>query len=374
MEPDRASLPNCGEAAAPTNTEEPRGSPAKTAPSAAERPPEPEAQLETADTYPVELPPCHGVPGPYLGELPAADLQPPPPRLLEPAREPPARGQCLLHNWLEERATNALDRVPRAEYGTEGFFHRHGHPALLTLDCRAAMPTATTTKDSFPPPVQTALPLRGKREAMMEHLLYQKHSRSLLGGGPYPPPEPMESLSITHRDYKQGGGPCWAPAPYTAPRLPAGAAPDLLAGTRPAGAGHLQHPNVRRPFQEVHEVHHPCLGPPGPAFARRPRRRPHALKAPLPPPPPGPVRGEHRMGGGQEPQWAEGITTRVSTPPPAPGTAVASRGVKEPSWPAGWPPRAPPRSEAEQILRTHVPPSIHLSVCGGSCSPWGALR
>ncbi|XP_070587435.1 splicing factor 1-like isoform X4 [Erythrolamprus reginae] len=249
-----------------------------------------------------------------------------------------------------------------------------------------------------------------KREAMMEHLLYQKHrprwmsslfseapseeppkggrptgqcsirkillspSRSLLGGGPYPPPEPMESLSITHRDYKQGGGPCWAPAPYTAPRLPAGAAPDLLAGTRPAGAGHLQHPNVRRPFQEVHEVHHPCLGPPGPAFARRPRRRPHALKAPLPPPPPGPVRGEHRMGGGQEPQWAEGITTRVSTPPPAPGTAVASRGVKEPSWPAGWPPRAPPRSEAEQILRTHVPPSIHLSVCGGSCSPWGALR
>ncbi|XP_070599819.1 sperm-associated antigen 8 [Erythrolamprus reginae] len=216
MEPDRASLPNCGEAAAPTNAEEPRGSPAETAPSAAERPPEPEAQPEAADTYPVELPPCHGVPGPYLGELPAADLQPPPPRLLEPAREPPARGQCLLHNWLEERATNALDRVPRAEYGTEGFFHRHGHPALLTLDCRAAMPTATTTKDSFPPPVQTALPLRGKREAMMEHLLYQKHSRSLLGGGPYPPPEPMESLSITHRDYKQGGPPA-GPLPPTQP-------------------------------------------------------------------------------------------------------------------------------------------------------------
>ncbi|XP_070587434.1 sperm-associated antigen 8-like isoform X3 [Erythrolamprus reginae] len=281
MEPDRASLPNCGEAAAPTNTEEPRGSPAKTAPSAAERPPEPEAQLETADTYPVELPPCHGVPGPYLGELPAADLQPPPPRLLEPAREPPARGQCLLHNWLEERATNALDRVPRAEYGTEGFFHRHGHPALLTLDCRAAMPTATTTKDSFPPPVQTALPLRGKREAMMEHLLYQKHrprwmsslfseapseeppkggrptgqcsirkillspSRSLLGGGPYPPPEPMESLSITHRDYKQGGGPCWAPAPYTG-KGPAGwsssqapSPPELLPPAVPQGSPSL---------------------------------------------------------------------------------------------------------------------------------------
>ncbi|KAG8131379.1 hypothetical protein E2320_017953 [Naja naja] len=104
-----------------------------------------------------------------------------------------------------QRATNCLDRVPRPEYGSEGFFHRFGHPGLLTLDFLAVTPTTTTMKDSFPRPVKTGLPVRGKREAMMEHLLYQKHSTSLLAHDASPPSEPMESLSITHRDYRQEG-------------------------------------------------------------------------------------------------------------------------------------------------------------------------
>ncbi|XP_025031747.1 sperm-associated antigen 8 isoform X3 [Python bivittatus] len=40
---------------------------------------------------------------------------------------------------------------------------------------------------------------------MMEHLLYQKHSKSLIEDEVYPPLEPMESLSTTRRDYKQEG-------------------------------------------------------------------------------------------------------------------------------------------------------------------------
>ncbi|XP_039224968.1 sperm-associated antigen 8-like [Crotalus tigris] len=204
MEPEGAQVPSGGEAAQ-SSTEEPRGSPAETAPCPAEMPPEPEAEPQAGATVPVELPPCHGVPGPYLGELPAADLQPLPLCVPEPPREPPTRGQCLMHNWQEERATKDLDLVPRPECGTEGSFHRHGHPGLLTLDFLAGMPTTTTLKDSYPRPMKTGLPVRGKREAMMEHLLYQKHRTSLLASEMYPPPEPMESLSITHRDYKQEG-------------------------------------------------------------------------------------------------------------------------------------------------------------------------
>ncbi|XP_058028496.1 sperm-associated antigen 8 isoform X1 [Ahaetulla prasina] len=165
MEPDRAQLPSRGEAAvAPTSAEEPHGTPAETDPCPAERPPDPEAERQAADMHPVELPPCHGVAGPYLGELPAADLQPLPPCVPEAPRELPARGQCLMHNWQEERATNDLDHVPRPEYGTEGFFHRHGHPGLLTLDFLAGMPTTTTMKDSYPRPVKMGLPVRGGQQ------------------------------------------------------------------------------------------------------------------------------------------------------------------------------------------------------------------
>ncbi|KAM6469780.1 sperm-associated antigen 8 [Liasis olivaceus] len=175
MEPDGPQPPSRGEAAA-ASAEEPRPCAAETAPCPAEMPPGPEAGLQAAATHAVELPPCHGVPGPYLGELPAADLQPPPLRAPEPPGEVPARGKCLMRNWQEERATNDLDRVPRPEYGTEGFFYRHGHPGLLTLEFLAGVAKSTTMKDSYSWPVKTGLPVRGKREAMMEHLLYLKHS------------------------------------------------------------------------------------------------------------------------------------------------------------------------------------------------------
>ncbi|XP_063152027.1 sperm-associated antigen 8 [Candoia aspera] len=192
-------------AAAPASAEEPRLCPTETAPCVAEMLPGPEAGLQAAATHAVELPPCHGLLGPYLGELPAADLQPLPPSPPEPPRELPPRGQCLMHNWQEERATNDLDRVPRPEYGTEGFFYRHGHPGLLTLEFLAGVAKSTTMKDSYLWPLKTGLPMRGKREAMMEHLLYQKHSKSLLEDDVYPPPQPLESTSITHRDYNQEG-------------------------------------------------------------------------------------------------------------------------------------------------------------------------
>ncbi|XP_024303282.1 sperm-associated antigen 8 isoform X4 [Homo sapiens] len=84
------------------------------------------------------------------------------------------RGQCLLYNWEEERATNHLDQVPSMQDGSESFFFRHGHRGLLTMQLKSPMPSSTTQKDSYQPPGNVYWPLRGvkwKREAMLEMLL-----------------------------------------------------------------------------------------------------------------------------------------------------------------------------------------------------------
>ncbi|XP_006887007.1 PREDICTED: sperm-associated antigen 8 [Elephantulus edwardii] len=112
------------------------------------------------------------------------------------------RGQCLLNNWEEERATNHLDRVPNMQDGSESFFFRHGHRGLLTLQLQSTMSSSTTQKDSYQPPETLCQPLRGKREAMLEILLHhqickevqaeQEHTRKL-----------FETESVTHHDYRK---------------------------------------------------------------------------------------------------------------------------------------------------------------------------
>ncbi|KAM5258427.1 sperm-associated antigen 8 isoform 2-T2 [Hipposideros larvatus] len=84
------------------------------------------------------------------------------------------RGQCLLYNWEEERATNHLDQVPSMQNCSEGFFFRHGHEGLLTLQLCSPMPRSTTQKDSYQPPGKHYQPIRGKREAMLEMLLHHQ--------------------------------------------------------------------------------------------------------------------------------------------------------------------------------------------------------
>uniref|UniRef100_A0ACB8ENZ8 Uncharacterized protein n=1 Tax=Sphaerodactylus townsendi TaxID=933632 RepID=A0ACB8ENZ8_9SAUR len=175
-----------------------------------------------------EPPPCAGEvggveapialePDPPASEAPPGPPEPPLALLLplEPPGPPPARGHCLLGNWQEERATQELDRVPSPEDGSEGFYFRHGHRGLLTLQRLAGLASSTTTKDSYRSPGRwpTALPPRGQREAMMEWLLYQKYSKQAFEEDVDPPPGTMESLSTTHRDYRQDSFFSMPPAP-----------------------------------------------------------------------------------------------------------------------------------------------------------------
>lgn len=67
--------------------------------------------------------------------------------------------------WGPQRATNHLDQVPSMQGCSEGFFFRHGHQGLLTLQRQPSTTLSTTHKDSYQPPGKQCQPIRGvKRE------------------------------------------------------------------------------------------------------------------------------------------------------------------------------------------------------------------
>ncbi|XP_069332685.1 sperm-associated antigen 8 isoform X1 [Eulemur rufifrons] len=122
------------------------------------------------------------------------------------------RGQCLLHNWEEERATNHLDQVPRMQDGSESYFFRHGHQGLLTMQLQSPMPSSTTQKDSYQPPGNPYRPLRGKREAMLEMLLHHQICKEVQAEQE-PTKKLFEVESVTHHDYRRELAHAGPPAP-----------------------------------------------------------------------------------------------------------------------------------------------------------------
>ncbi|XP_077003868.1 sperm-associated antigen 8 [Tamandua tetradactyla] len=122
------------------------------------------------------------------------------------------RGQCLLYNWEEERATNHLDRVPSMQDGSESFFFRHGHRGLLTLQPQSPMPSSTTQKDSYQSPGNLYQPLRGKREARLEMLLHHQICEEVQAEQE-PKKKLFEVESVTHHDYRMELVQAGPPAP-----------------------------------------------------------------------------------------------------------------------------------------------------------------
>ncbi|KAM6036796.1 sperm-associated antigen 8 isoform 2-T2 [Theristicus caerulescens] len=143
-----------------------------------------------------------------MGDLPRRGAPPIavpvlPASLQMPAEQPSRlvpRGRCLIHNWQEERATNHLDLVPGQEPGSKGFTHRHGHHGLLAHQPLSGPTNSTTTKDTYRLPHRALLLGRGRREAMLEAVLYQKYRKEMLEEI-RSPQTPMELVSTTHQDY-----------------------------------------------------------------------------------------------------------------------------------------------------------------------------
>nr|XP_023421285.1 sperm-associated antigen 8 isoform X2 [Cavia porcellus] len=124
---------------------------------------------------------------------------------------PLSRGRCLLYNWEEERATNHLDQVPSSKDGSESYFFRHGHQGLLSI-LQSPVPSTTTQKDSYQPPRNLRQPLRGKREAILEMLLYHQICKEVQAEQD-PPRKLFEVQSVTHHDYQMKLAQTGPPAP-----------------------------------------------------------------------------------------------------------------------------------------------------------------
>uniref|UniRef100_A0A8I3WZL9 Sperm associated antigen 8 n=1 Tax=Callithrix jacchus TaxID=9483 RepID=A0A8I3WZL9_CALJA len=122
------------------------------------------------------------------------------------------RGQCLLYNWEEERATNHLDQVPSMQDGSESFFFQRGHRGLLTMQLKSPMPSSTTQKESYQPPENISWPLRGKREAMLEMLLHHQICKEAQAEQE-PTRKLFEVESVTHHDYLMQLAKAGPPAP-----------------------------------------------------------------------------------------------------------------------------------------------------------------
>ncbi|XP_054545672.1 sperm-associated antigen 8 isoform X2 [Talpa occidentalis] len=122
------------------------------------------------------------------------------------------RGQCLLYNWEEERATNHLDQVPSMQDGSESYFFRHGHQGLLTLQLQSPMSCSTTQKDSYQFLRNHHQPLRGKREAMLEMVLHHQICKEVQVEQETTRKH-SEVESVTHHDYKKELVQAGPPAP-----------------------------------------------------------------------------------------------------------------------------------------------------------------
>ncbi|NWI65895.1 SPAG8 protein, partial [Todus mexicanus] len=136
-----------------------------------------------------------------------------------PAEQPSCqvpRGSCLIHNWQEERATNHLDAAPGQGPGTEAFIHRHGHHGLLVQQHLSWPAGSSTTKDTYRPPHSVWLLGRGRREAMLEAALYQKHRQAEMLEEIRSHQMPTKSVSTTHQDYGAQGFQ-FTPPPATQP-------------------------------------------------------------------------------------------------------------------------------------------------------------
>uniref|UniRef100_A0A8C3CKA2 Uncharacterized protein n=1 Tax=Cairina moschata TaxID=8855 RepID=A0A8C3CKA2_CAIMO len=187
-----------------------------------------------------------------------------------PAQEPRQsvpRGSCLIHNWQEERATNDLDQVPAPEMGSEGFVHRHGHRGLLTRQPPAQPPPSTTTKHAFRPPHSVPMLARGRsccrrcphpvRPWRASPPRTGTSRRGASSPRRCPPPRyPPHTSHPTRAPRARRPPPRLTqglPFSTAAPRLPHGAALQLLAGASPQRA--REHPQPALPAGTAPPAH-----------------------------------------------------------------------------------------------------------------------
>ncbi|XP_067871117.1 sperm associated antigen 8 [Heterodontus francisci] len=114
------------------------------------------------------------------------------------------KNKCLIGNWLEQRMSAPLDQ-DEEKATTNALTFKHGHKGLLTTDYLSKIYDITTYKESYPPPKGCPQRERGIKKQLIEKYMYHKISKEVFDAHDPNLVLPMESLSVTGRDFKMEG-------------------------------------------------------------------------------------------------------------------------------------------------------------------------
>ncbi|XP_002739377.1 sperm-associated antigen 8-like [Saccoglossus kowalevskii] len=122
-------------------------------------------------------------------------------------------GKCLLENWVEERSTRDLGLDDKSKDSTNiKQLGVRGHSGILTTNNEAKQEKISTCMDSYRPPESPGVRLVGKKQQMLEKMLYEKVSQEVHEEFNPPPPEP-EYVSVTKKDFTVEGFVSESPEP-----------------------------------------------------------------------------------------------------------------------------------------------------------------
>ncbi|KAM8960981.1 sperm-associated antigen 8 [Pelodytes ibericus] len=111
---------------------------------------------------------------------------------------------CLLHNWVEERATASLDS-PVTDVASAGHAYRHGQRGILTTQVEAHISDCTTNADSYRTPNPDRVQQIGQRQEMLQKHLYHKYSKEIYEASDSSCDTLTVKESTTKRDYQVDG-------------------------------------------------------------------------------------------------------------------------------------------------------------------------
>ncbi|XP_072428117.1 sperm-associated antigen 8 isoform X1 [Chiloscyllium punctatum] len=114
------------------------------------------------------------------------------------------KNKCLIGNWLEQRMAVPFDHDEEKAVSNAIAF-KDGHKGLLTTDYLSNLSNLTVYKESYPPPMKPPRET-GIRKQLIEKYMYHKISKEIFDAHEAALAlQPMESLTVTGRDFKVEG-------------------------------------------------------------------------------------------------------------------------------------------------------------------------
>ncbi|XP_078082412.1 sperm-associated antigen 8 [Mustelus asterias] len=115
------------------------------------------------------------------------------------------KNKCLIGNWLEQRMSAPIDE-DEEKTTSNALAFKEGHKGLISTEYLSHISDRTTYRESYPPPTGPPEREKGIKKQLIEKYMYHKISKELFDAHEAAIAfQPMESLSVTGRDFKVEG-------------------------------------------------------------------------------------------------------------------------------------------------------------------------